>query len=147
MIIEQIILASDFLNGIIDRGEIIPIFGIMVAIIVPFGAFVFAYHEQKNKYDTIIEISKNLDDPSQVEELIKIFETRKKEPIDYRRSGIITLFVGAGLYMIGFIVFGKLLEGVGVLVGLIGVGQIFAGYLYPNTGKELTNAVEKYEKK
>tara|TARA_B100000902_G_C26525206_1_gene535201 strand:- start:35 stop:478 length:444 start_codon:yes stop_codon:yes gene_type:complete len=147
MIIEQIILASDFLNGIIDRGEIIPIFGIMVAIIVPLGAFVFAYHEQKNKNDTIIEISKNLDDPSQVEELIKIFETRKKEPIDYRRSGIITLFVGAGLYMLGFIVFGKLLEGVGVLVGLIGVGQIFAGYLYPNTGKELTNAVEKYEKK
>ena len=147
MIIEHIILASDFLNGIIDRGEIIPIFGIMVAIIVPFGAFVFAYHEQKNKYDTIIEISKNLDDPSQVEELIKIFDTRKKEPIDYRRSGVITLFVGAGLYMLGFIVFGKLLEGVGVLVGLIGVGQIFAGYLYPNTGKELTNAVEKYEKK
>ena len=147
MIIEHIILASDFLNGIIDRGEIIPIFGIMVAIIVPLGAFVFAYHEQKNKNETIIEISKNLDDPSQVEELIKIFDNRKKEPIDYRRSGVITLFVGAGLYMRGFIVFGKLLEGVGVLVGLIGVGQIFAGYLYPNTGKELTNAVEKYEKK
>ena len=147
MIIEQIILASDFLNGIIDRGEIIPIFGIMVAIIVPFGAFVFAYHEHKNKNETIIEISKNLDDPSQVEELIKIFDTRKKEPLDYRRSGVITLFVGAGLYMLGFIVFGKLLEGVGVLVGLIGVGQIFAGYLYPNTGKELTDAVEEYEKK
>ena len=147
MIIEQIILASDFLNGIIDRGEIIPIFGIMVAIIVPFGAFVFAYHEQKNKNETIIEISKNLDDPSQVEELIKIFDTRKKKPLDYRRSGVITLFVGAGLYMLGFIVFGKLLEGVGVLVGLIGVGQIFAGYLYPNTGKELTDAVEEYEKK
>jgi hypothetical protein len=147
MIIEQTILASDFVNGILDRGEIIPIFGIMVAIIVPFGAFVFAYHEQKNKNETIIEISKNLDDPSQVEELIKIFDTRKKEPLDYRRSGVITLFVGAGLYMLGFIVFGKLLEGVGVLVGLIGVGQIFAGYLYPNTGKELTDAVEEYEKK
>ena len=147
MIIEQIILASDFLNGIIDRGEIIPIFGIMVAIIVPLGAFVFAYHEQKNKNETIIEISKYLDDPSQVEELIKIFDTRKKEPLDYRRSGVITLFVGAGFYMLGFIVFGKLLEGVGVLAGLIGVGQIFAGYLYPNTGKELTDAVEEYEKK
>ena len=147
MIIEQIILASDFLNGIIDRGEIIPIFGIMVAIIVPFGAFVFAYHEQKNKNETIIEISKNLDDPSQVEELIKIFDTRKKEPLDYRRSGVITLFVGAGLYMLGFIAFGKFLEGVGALVGLIGVGQIVAGYLYPNTGKELTDAVEEYEKK
>ena len=147
MIIEQIILASDFLNGIIDRGEIIQVFGIMVAIIVPLGAFVFAYHEQKNKNETIIEISKNLDDPSQVEELIKIFDTRKKEPLDYRRSGVITLFVGAGLYMLGFLVLGSFLEGVGVFVGLIGVGQIFAGYLYPNTGKELTNAVEKYEKK
>ena len=79
--------------------------------------------------------------------LLKIFETRKKEPIDYRRSGVITLFVGAGLYMLGFIVFGKILEGAGALVGLIGLGQIIAGYLYPNTGKELTNAVEEYEKK
>jgi len=107
MIIEQIILASDFLNGIIERGEIIPVFGILVGIIVPLGAFFFVYHEQKNKNETIIEISKNLDDPSQVEELIKIFDTRKKEPIDYRRSGVITLFVGSGLYMLGFIAFGR----------------------------------------
>jgi hypothetical protein len=49
--------------------------------------------------------------------------------------------------MLGFIVFGKILEGAGALVGLIGLGQIIAGYLYPNTGKELTNAVEEYEKK
>ena len=49
--------------------------------------------------------------------------------------------------MLGFIGYGKVLEGVGALVGLIGIGQIIAGYLYPNTGKELTNAVEEYEKK
>jgi hypothetical protein len=49
--------------------------------------------------------------------------------------------------MLGFLVIGKVLEGVGALVGLIGIGQIIAGYLYPNTGKELTNAVEEYEKK
>ena len=147
MIIEQIILASDFLNGIIERGEIIPVFGILVGIIVPLGAFFFVYHEQKNKNETIIEISKNLYDPSKVEELLKIFEDRKKEPIDYRRNGVITLFVGIGIYMLGFLVIGKVLEGVGALVGLIGIGQIIAGYLYPNTGKELTNAVEEYEKK
>ena len=127
--------------------ELIPFFGMLVGVIVPLGAFVFVHHESKNKNETIIEISKNLDDPSKVEELLKIFETRKKEPIDYRRSGVITLFVGAGLYMLGFIVLGVILEGVGALVGLIGVGQIFAGYLYPNTGKELTHAVEEYEKK
>ena len=128
-------------------GELIPILGILVGVIVPLGAFFFVYHEGKNKNETIIEISKNLDDSSKVEELLKIFETRKKEPIDYRRSGVITLFVGAGLYMLGFISFGKFLEGVGALVALIGLGQIVAGYLYPNTGKELTNAVEEYEKK
>ena len=127
-------------------GELIPFFGMLVGVIIPLGAFVFAYYESKNKNETIIEISKNLDDPSKAEELIKIFDTRKREPIDYRRSGVITLFVGIGLYMLGFIVIGKLLEGVGALVGLIGVGQIVAGYLYPNTGKELTNAVEEYEK-
>ena len=128
-------------------GELIPILGILVGVIVPLGVFFFVYHEDKNKNETIIEISKNLDDPSKVEELFKIFETRKKDPIDYRRSGVITLFVGAGLYMLGFIAFGKFLEGVGALVALIGLGQIVAGYLYPNTGKELTNAVEEYEKK
>ena len=128
-------------------GELIPFFGMLVGVIIPLGAFVFVYYESKNKNETIIEISKNLDDPSKAEELIKIFDTRKREPIDYRRSGVITLFVGIGLYMLGFIVIGKLLEGVGALVGLIGIGQIIAGYLYPNTGKELTNAVEEYEKK
>ena len=128
-------------------GELIPFFGMLVGVIIPLGAFVLVYYESKNKNETIIEISKNLDDPSKAEELIKIFDTRKREPIDYRRSGVITLFVGAGLYMLGFIAFGKFLEGVGALVALIGLGQIVAGYLYPNTGKELTNAVEEYEKK
>ena len=127
--------------------ELIPFFGMLTGIVIPLGIFYWLYRENKNKNETIIEISKNLNDPSKVEELLKIFEERKKEPIDYRRSGVINLFVGAGLYMLGFIVFGKILEGAGALVGLIGLGQIIAGYLYPNTGKELTNAVEEYEKK
>ena len=29
----------------------------------------------------------------------------------------------------------------------IGFGQIIAGYVYPNTGSELTNAVDDFEKK
>ncbi len=128
-------------------GELIPIFGMLTGIIIPLAVFLWLYHENKNKYASIIEISKNLDDASKVEELLKIFEDRKKEPIDFRRNGVITLFVGIGLYLLGFLVIGKVLEGVGALVGLIGIGQIIAGYLYPNTGKELTNAVEEYEKK
>ena len=128
-------------------GEIIPLAGMLIGIIIPLAIFLWLYHENKNKYAAVVEISKNLDNPSKAEELIKIFEDRKKEPLDYRRSGVITLFVGIGIYFLGAIAMGRFFEAAGVLVALIGVGQIIAGYLYPNTGKELTDAVEEYEKK
>ena len=83
-------------------GELIPFFGMLTGIIIPLSVFFWLYHESKNKNATIIEISKNLDDATKVEELLKIFEDRKKEPIDYRRNGVITLFVGIGIYMLGF---------------------------------------------
>ena len=78
---------------------------------------------------------------------MNIFDERKKEPIDYRRNGVITIFVGIGLYFLGFIALGSILKGIGALVGAIGVGTLIAGYLYPNTSEELTNAVDEFEKK
>ena len=75
------------------------------------------------------------------------FDERKKDPIDYRRGGVITIFVGIGIYLLGVAVLGSFFEGVGLLVGAIGVGTMIAGYLYPNTSEELTNAVEKFEEK
>ena len=134
-------------NLIMNIGELVPILGILTGIIVPIAVFLWLYHENKNKYAAVIEISKNLDDPSKAEELIKIFEDRKKGPLDYRRSGVITLFVGIGIYLLGVIAMDRFFEAAGVLVAFIGAGQIIAGYLYPNTGKELTDAVEQYEKK
>lgn len=128
-------------------GELIPILGILTGPVIVISVFIWLYKENKNKYAAVIEISKNLDDPSKAEELIKIFEDRKKEPLDYRRSGVITLFVGIGIYLLGVIAMGRFFEAAGVLVAFIGAGQIIAGYLYPNTGKELTDAVEQYEKK
>ena len=104
------------------------------------------YFKHKGKQATIVEISKNMDDPSKLEDLLNILEDRKKkEPLDYRRTGVITLFVGFGLFLLGFVALGVILEGVGLLVGAIGVGSIIAGYLYPNTSQELTDAVEKFE--
>ena len=125
---------------------IIPIMGILAGIIIPIAVFIWLYKDAKGKRETVLEISKHLDDPAKLEELLKIFEERKKEPIDYRRNGVITIFVGIGLYLLGFLALGRILEGVGALVGLIGIGTIIAGYLYPNTGKELTDAVEEFEK-
>ena len=126
---------------------IIPVLGIMCGIIVPLAVFVWLYNESKDKNKTILEISKNIDDPSKLEDLIGLLDERKKEPIDYRRSGVVTLSVGIGLFLFGVFFLGEILKGVGALVGTIGIGQIIAGYLYPNTSEELTSAVEDFEKK
>ena len=129
-----------------DQNIIIPISGMLTGIVIPLAVFFWLYKESKDKNKTIIEISKHLDDNSKLDELLSIFDERKKEPIDYRRSGVITIFVGIGLYLLGYYAIGNILKGVGALVGLIGIGTMIAGYIYPNTGKELTDAVEKYEK-
>ena len=126
---------------------LIPVLGIMTGIIVPVSVFVWLYFESKDKNKTILEISKNIDDPSKVEDLIGMLDERKKEPIDYRRTGVVTLFSGVGLFLFGVFFLGSVLIGVGALVAAIGLGQIIAGYLYPNTSQELTNAVEDFEKK
>ena len=126
---------------------LIPIFGILAGIIIPLAVFIWLYYEGKGKRKTVLEIAKHLEDPAKLEELLNIFEERKQQPIDYRRNGVITIFVGIGLYLLGFLALGRVLEGVGALVGLIGIGTMIAGYLYPNTGKELTDAVEEFEKK
>ena len=130
-----------------DQNIIIPALGMLTGIIVPVSVFIWLYYEEKGKRDTILEISKHLDDPSKLQELLTLFDERKKQPIDYRRSGVITIFVGSGLYMMGIFFLGDILKGAGALLGLIGVGTMIAGYLYPNTGKELTDAVEEFEKK
>ncbi|MDG1022633.1 MAG: DUF6249 domain-containing protein [Flavobacteriaceae bacterium] len=130
-----------------DQNIIIPIFGMLTGIIIPIAVFIWQYYEGKGKRETILEISKHLDNPTKLEELLSIFDERKKEPLDYRRNGVITIFVGIGLILLGFVAIGNILIGVGYLVTAIGIGTLIAGYLYPNTGKELTNAVEDFEKK
>ena len=126
-------------------GEIIPVLGVLTGFIVPIAVFIWLHHEEKGKREAVIEIAKHLDDPAKVERLMGLFDERKKAPIDYRRGGVITLFVGVGIYLLGVVSFGSMFEGVGLLVGAIGIGTMIAGYLYPNTGEELTDAVEDFE--
>ena len=126
---------------------VIPALGMLTGIILPLGVFVWLYLESKDKNKTILEISKNIDDPSKLEDLVSLLDERKKEPIDYRRSGVVALFVGIGLFLFGTFFLGDILKGVGALVAAIGIGQIIAGYLYPNTSEEITSAVDAFEKK
>ena len=76
-----------------------------------------------------------------------MLDERKKEPIDYRRTGVVTLFTGVGLFLFGVLFLGSILKGVGALVAAIGAGQVLAGYLYPRESEELTSAVDAFEKK
>ena len=127
-------------------GLLIPIAGMSLVGFIVFIVHYFEDKESKEKYNAIIEVSKNIDDSSKIAEILDTLNDKKK-PIDYRRSGVITLFVGLGLFLFGGISDIGILMGVGLLVAAIGVGSIIAGYLYPNESAEITKAVEKFEEK
>ena len=130
-------------------GELVPVLGVLTGIIIPLGVFIWLYLSDKNKNETILEMAKQIDDPEEIKELIRTLNSGDKpqKPIDYRRTGVVTLFVGIGLILFGIFFLGDILIGVGALVVAIGAGQIIAGYLYPRESEEITEAVEDFEKR
>ena len=130
-------------------GEIVPVLGVLTGMIIPLGVFVWLYLSDKNKNETILEMAKQIDDPEEIKELIRTLNSGDKpqKPIDYRRTGVVTLFVGIGLILFGVFFLGDILKGVGALVAAIGAGQIIAGYLYPKESEEITEAVEDFEER
>ena len=126
---------------------LIPIIAVSLPAIIILIVFVYESRNKKMKYNTIIEVSKNISNPDEVRDLLESLQDKKKSPIDLRRSGVITIFVGAGLFMLGWIAIGEILKGVGALVALIGIGQMVAGYIYPNQSEEINKVVEDFEKK
>jgi hypothetical protein len=129
--------------------EIVPVLGVLTGMIIPLGVFVWLYLSDKNKNETILEMAKQIDDPEEIKELIRTLNSGDKpqKPIDYRRTGVVTLFVGIGLILFGVFFLGDILKGVGALVAAIGGGQIIAGYLYPRESEEITEAVEDFEER
>jgi len=146
--IEILALSISSLDISSSLGILIPIIAVSLPAIIVLIVFVFESRNKKNKYNTIIEVSKNLSDPEEIRDLIEsLQDDKKKSPTDLRRSGVITIFIGAGLFMLGWFAIGEILKGVGALVGLIGVGQMVAGYVYPNQSEEINKAVENFERK
>ena len=129
--------------------ELVPVLGVLAGMIIPLGVFVWLYLSDKNKNETILEMAKQIDDPEEIKELIRALNSGDKpqKPIDYRRTGVVTLFVGIGLILFGVFFLGDILMGVGALVAAIGAGQIIAGYLYPRESEEISEAVEDFEKR
>ena len=75
-----------------------------VAILMPVFLLwvIFSYSRKtdKDKYDAMVDISKNLDNESDIKDLLESFKEEKK-PIDYKRNGVIVIFIGLGLFLFG----------------------------------------------
>ena len=150
--------ALEFMNSIsplqidlFDLGEmalLIPIIGILLPVFIVLIVFVYESKQKKYKYDALIEISKNVKDTDEIKDLLRSYKKSQKSNKDLRRSGLVTLFTGIGLATFGE--YGLSLDvlfGVGLLVMFIGLGQMIAGYVYPNQPDEITDVVESFEKK
>ena len=132
----------DELTGLIAVGT--GYVAILMPVLLVWVVFNYVTKGDKAKYDAMVEISKNLENESDIKDLLDSFKEEKK-PIDYKRNGAIIIFVGLGLFLFGMVSSINILKGIGSLVGTIGIGTLIAGYLYPNDSVGLTNAVEKFE--
>lgn len=57
--------------------ELIPVLGIIAGIIIPLGVFTWLYFEEKNKRATLIEISKNIQDPAEIRKFLSSYRAKK----------------------------------------------------------------------
>ncbi|MED5354629.1 MAG: DUF6249 domain-containing protein [Bacteroidota bacterium] len=136
--------AVEFMESL---GVLIPIFAVLLPAFVVLIVFVYKSKDNRVKYDALIEVSKNVKDSEERGELLNSFQEYKSST-DLRRTGLVTIFTGIGLSALDYFGLGTdILFGVGLLVMFIGVGQMIAGYVYPNQPDEITNTVESYEKK
>ena len=137
--------AAEFMDSL---GILIPIIAILLPAFIVLIVFVYESKNKKYKYDALIEVSKNVKDSEEISNLLKSFKEGKKSNKDLRRTGLVTLFTGVGLAAFGE--YGLSLDvlfGVGLLVMFIGLGEMIAGYVYPNQPDEITDVVESFEKK
>ena len=126
---------------------LIPLFGVLMPVLLIWVIFYYNTESDKNKYNTIIEVSKNIKDSEEIKEILESLAERKKTSTDLRKTGLVTIFVGIGLVALDYFGLGtNIVFGVGLLVMFIGIGQMFAGYVYPNQPYEINKAVEGFEK-
>ena len=136
--------AVEFMDSL---GILIPIIAILLPVFIVLIVFVYESKNKKFKYDALTEVSKNVKDSEEISNLLKSFKEKKSNK-DLRRTGLVTVFTGIGLAALDeFGLRTGVLFGVGLLVMFIGIGQMIAGYVYPNQPDEITDVVESYEKK
>ena len=135
----------DTFNGTLALG--IGYVSVLLPVLIVLIIFFYDSKNEKSRYETLITISKNINNPDDLKEILESLVERKS-PTDYRRNGVITIGVGIGLFLLGKFGLGVgAIFGVGLLVSAIGIGLMIAGYLYPIESEEINKAVEQFEKK
>lgn len=145
--IKQYIMSLIFNSFTETLGILIPLAAILLPVLIVWIVHVYTARDKKNKYETIVEVAKNMKDSSEITELLESLK-EKKSTTDLRRTGVVTIFIGIGLSLFGR--FGldiAVIFGAGLLITFAGIGQMIAGYIYPNQTEEINRAVENFEKK
>ena len=70
---------------------------------------------------------------------------KAQKPNKRLRAGLIVIYFGLGINLFGFASIGEFFESAGLFIMALGIGIITADYVYPNTGEDITKAVEKFE--
>ena len=72
-------------------------------------------------------------------------KNKAQKPNKRLRVGLMVMYFGLGINLFGFASVGEFFEGLGLLIMALGIGIITADYVYPNTGEDITKAVENFE--
>ena len=103
----------DELTGLIAVGT--GYAAILMPVLLLWVIFYYVTKGDKAKYDALVEISKNLENESDVKDLLESFKEEKK-PIDYKCNGAIVIFVGLGLFIFGIVSSINILNGIGIFL-------------------------------
>ena len=74
-----------------------PIVVVLMPVLLVWVIFAYNTKSDKNNYETIIEVSKNIKDNEEIKEILESLTERKKSSTYFRKTGLITIFVGIGL--------------------------------------------------
>ena len=106
-------------------------FALSLPIVITLIVFIFVYKQAQSKHNALVEIAKNIKDPSELKKVLALLDEKQK-PINKKASGVITFFVGVGMFGLGYYFLGTILKGVGVLIAAIGAGIFIGAYFFPD---------------
>tara|TARA_B000000532_G_C18660189_1_gene316417 strand:+ start:54 stop:296 length:243 start_codon:yes stop_codon:yes gene_type:complete len=72
-------------------------------------------------------------------------KNKAQKPNKRLRVGLMVMYFGLGINLFGFALVGDLFESFGLLIMALGIGITTADFVYPNTGEDITKAVENFE--